>query len=393
MSIRCQNWVYEYSEATGNERLVLLAIADEAEDDGTNAHPGIDRISHKARVPKRTTMACLARLEEAGYIIVERPKRRGRGHYNTYRVVMEVQQPTGPWSTGPDALTPSRRLAFIAAVEEKVCAYCNGSGNDEVGPDGEAWQVDRVVPGSKGGTYVLSNMALSCSDCNRRKKDQDVAVFLARKGAGTAPRTDALDPEVKEKETVQEGREKARNGAPHYLTRDRPFDPGIHPPDLNTRGDDDAPPPEPRAGVEVQDQGLGDQLLAAVAVAAPAHHRFELLDDPDQAAGRAALRHRLVLLDALVGFPAAVAVVAGDWPPSVSSAMAHANARARAFLDGPGRRPAESDPLDGIAAATKAIAERNHQRQAELATAPTLAEAGSRPDFAAVKAQLQGLSS
>lgn len=88
MSIRCQTWVYEHSEATGNDRLVLLAIADEADDDGTNGHPGIDRISHKARVPKRTTMRCIDRLEAAGHLVVHRPAVRGRGHFNTYVVVM-----------------------------------------------------------------------------------------------------------------------------------------------------------------------------------------------------------------------------------------------------------------------------------------------------------------
>lgn len=88
MSIRCQTWVYEHSEATGNERLVLLAIADEADDDGTNGHPGIDRIAHKARVNKRTTMRCIDRLEAAGRLVVHRPEVKGRGHFNTYVVVM-----------------------------------------------------------------------------------------------------------------------------------------------------------------------------------------------------------------------------------------------------------------------------------------------------------------
>lgn len=88
MSLKCQSWVYEHSEATGNDRLVLLAIADEADDDGTNAYPGIDRIAHKARVNKRTTMRCIERLEEAGELLVERPDVRGRGRYNTYVVLM-----------------------------------------------------------------------------------------------------------------------------------------------------------------------------------------------------------------------------------------------------------------------------------------------------------------
>lgn len=88
MSNRVLNWVFEESSATGNDRLVLIAIADEADDDGTNAYPSVDRIARKARVPKRTTLRCLQRLEESGGLVVSRPDTRGRGHFNTYVVVM-----------------------------------------------------------------------------------------------------------------------------------------------------------------------------------------------------------------------------------------------------------------------------------------------------------------
>lgn len=88
MSLKCQSWVYQYSEARGNERLILLAIADEANDDGTNAYPGIATIAHKARVNERTTMRCIASLERDGRLIVIRPDIKGRGHHNTYVVVM-----------------------------------------------------------------------------------------------------------------------------------------------------------------------------------------------------------------------------------------------------------------------------------------------------------------
>lgn len=88
MSAKCQAWVYEHSEATGNDRLVLLAIADEADDDGANGHPSVDRIAHKARATKRTTLRSIERLEEAGALVVTRPEKRGRGRFNTYAVVM-----------------------------------------------------------------------------------------------------------------------------------------------------------------------------------------------------------------------------------------------------------------------------------------------------------------
>lgn len=88
MSVRVLSWVLDHSEAPGNDRLVLIAIADEADDDGANAYPSIDRIARRARVNKRTTMRALERLEATGELVVLRPEVTGRGHHNRYAVVM-----------------------------------------------------------------------------------------------------------------------------------------------------------------------------------------------------------------------------------------------------------------------------------------------------------------
>ena len=125
MSVRCQAWVYEFSEATANDRLVLLAIADEANDEGDEAWPSLDRLSHKTRLPKRTVMRCIGRLEEAGGLEVERPERNGRGHHNRYRIRMEKggqsvpfsepdkgrEKARGPSQSVPDPLTLDMDIA------------------------------------------------------------------------------------------------------------------------------------------------------------------------------------------------------------------------------------------------------------------------------------------
>jgi len=86
MSVRVMAAVFDKSEATANDRLVLLAIADEADDDGSNAYPSIDRLGHKVRLPKRTVRRCIDRLEALGELEVIRPVSQGRGHYNRYVV-------------------------------------------------------------------------------------------------------------------------------------------------------------------------------------------------------------------------------------------------------------------------------------------------------------------
>ncbi len=89
MSIEAMVWVFRHSTARLADRLVLLAIADEADDDGTNAWPSQRRIADKARLGQSTVRRAIENLERLGELEVERPERTGRGHYNRYRVLME----------------------------------------------------------------------------------------------------------------------------------------------------------------------------------------------------------------------------------------------------------------------------------------------------------------
>lgn len=91
------NWVFEHSDATGNDRLVLLALADEADDEGKDAYPSVQRVATKARVPKPTVLRCLKRLEEAGRLRVIRPETRGRGRFNRYELVLENGREVTPF--------------------------------------------------------------------------------------------------------------------------------------------------------------------------------------------------------------------------------------------------------------------------------------------------------
>lgn len=70
MSIRCQTWVYEHSEATGNERLVLLAIADEADNDGLVTPEGLlARVQCKARLTQYQTDTAFQALVDGGHLV------------------------------------------------------------------------------------------------------------------------------------------------------------------------------------------------------------------------------------------------------------------------------------------------------------------------------------
>ena len=80
-------WVWNHSPVAGNERLVLLAIADNAADDGTNAWPSIDTLARKTRLDKRTVRRIIVRLEEGSHLRVD--YKAGPHGTNRYAVLMD----------------------------------------------------------------------------------------------------------------------------------------------------------------------------------------------------------------------------------------------------------------------------------------------------------------
>jgi hypothetical protein len=81
------NWVWANSPASGNGRLVLLALADAcSRDDGTGCWPSAATIARKANISDRTVRRVIARLEADGHVLVHRGGGRV-GSTNSYTVV------------------------------------------------------------------------------------------------------------------------------------------------------------------------------------------------------------------------------------------------------------------------------------------------------------------
>lgn len=99
MSVRVMSWVFEHSQSTGNDRLVLLAIADRCDDDGGNCWKSTEKLADKARVSKRTAQRCIDHLVAMGEVVVtERP-----GTTNMLTVVMtEGRQSVTPADSTPN---------------------------------------------------------------------------------------------------------------------------------------------------------------------------------------------------------------------------------------------------------------------------------------------------
>lgn len=93
MSIAVMNWVWANSPTSGNERLVLLALADAcSRDDGAGCWPAAATIARKANISIRTVRRVIARLEADGHVVVHRGGGRA-GSTNSYTVVTVIHTP------------------------------------------------------------------------------------------------------------------------------------------------------------------------------------------------------------------------------------------------------------------------------------------------------------
>jgi len=70
MSISAMTQVWEHSKVKGTELLLLLALADYANDKGI-AWPGIDSLAHRIRQSRRNVTRLLRNLEKRGELTIE----------------------------------------------------------------------------------------------------------------------------------------------------------------------------------------------------------------------------------------------------------------------------------------------------------------------------------
>lgn len=102
MSVHVTDAVWQRSSAKKTDLLVLLAIADNANEETFEAWPSVETIARKARVDKRTAQRALRRLEAQGEIVVLRlGGRTSKGNRATvYRVELRGRRAATPGGSG-----------------------------------------------------------------------------------------------------------------------------------------------------------------------------------------------------------------------------------------------------------------------------------------------------
>lgn len=88
MSIKVINDVFDNSEMRGNDRLVMLAIADNADDEKRQAWPSVTHLAHKTRIPIRTVWRCIKRCVASGELAIVRSGSKDGGS-NLYQINVE----------------------------------------------------------------------------------------------------------------------------------------------------------------------------------------------------------------------------------------------------------------------------------------------------------------
>lgn len=104
-----------------DEKLTLLALADHADHDGGNAHPGVELLARKTGYSVRQIQYVLKKLRDRNLICPIDSSAGGRGHTTTYQLFPETAQDVHPLSAVKDAHSaPIKRLngARPAPIDE-----------------------------------------------------------------------------------------------------------------------------------------------------------------------------------------------------------------------------------------------------------------------------------
>lgn len=165
MSIRLMSAIFESATLGPTERLVMLALADHADDEG-RCYPSISRLCQRTGLSERAVQTNIRKLVQQGYIRII--PGGGKGNANLYFVSANPAT-TGEMLPRSGGRMPSGSERFaIYRRDRNTCVYCG-----YISPDGEEnLTLDHVIPQSRGGNHSVENLVTCCMECNRRKKNK-----------------------------------------------------------------------------------------------------------------------------------------------------------------------------------------------------------------------------
>lgn len=208
MSVRHVSWVLDHSPAKNGERLVLLAVANHA-DEADEAWPSEACLAHETNLSRGQVRRIVGRCVEAGWLVREvnaAPDERIRADQrpNLYRLVMVSDRPT--WSevraerarairppAPSDGRAQSDERARAIRVDGRAQSASTGARNPRAEPSLELSLEPPVNPPSRGAAFeafwgvyprrVAKDAARRAFDTAAKRADPDVILRGARRYA------------------------------------------------------------------------------------------------------------------------------------------------------------------------------------------------------------------
>jgi hypothetical protein len=120
MSVHVSSWVWKHSKARGPQLIVLLYLADKADDDGCNRWPrGIERMARECRMSERGLQMALKKLRESGQVQAVGKNETG---CVAYRVVIDAGAQPAPETSLDNDRSSSVSGSSVAVVRDVLGA-------------------------------------------------------------------------------------------------------------------------------------------------------------------------------------------------------------------------------------------------------------------------------
>lgn len=153
MSIEVMSQVMLRYPAGGGERLVALALADNASSDGQRIFPTVEGIAHRAFLSTRSVQRHLRSMVASGWLILVRANSGRRGDTNHYRISPE-------WLAGGECVPQKATIRRQPAPKPKsqtgvILSPVKSVDNSPQGGDGRV--TPEVLTGDTGVTQTIKN--------------------------------------------------------------------------------------------------------------------------------------------------------------------------------------------------------------------------------------------
>jgi hypothetical protein len=180
MSVRKQAEVWSFSKQTGTALLMMLALADHANDDGV-CWPGVERLAKMCRIGPRQAQRLIHELVDAGEVQIVR-EGGGKGHTNLYRV-------TPPTGFGEPETATDRGASVTGFVPERVSSGASNPVTGDTNPviqrakgdialSGEPSLSTTVIEPSEEPRHSENNEWITCRRCGGKYRKEHAGSFV-----------------------------------------------------------------------------------------------------------------------------------------------------------------------------------------------------------------------